>query len=656
MTSYCIWYGLAAICALGCAAYTRQQSDKMSLLLGKLYVSVAAVNLLYLLERVYADAYQKAEIFNCLFLVALDLLLFALLRYIVEFTEPKTAPTKGKKNLLWGLLVLLCMDVLLRLFDGKYSFYLHMAFCCCLLGSMLYFLIKKIYMIPRVYRGRYYVMLGILGILAAANVFCLLEATPLRGNVSLILMGCLCPMLYWNTFDYTSKSSLNTTRKMILEYMGAPMILFDYEGYVADSNRDMRVLFPILNNKERKISMMDFLQIGAFKELQNTEQDQIFEWNYTSVLGNRPYQCNFNCLKDEKGRVIGHLLIMRNMEEQRDMLTQLHSKQNFFTRMDKIAQQGVYPITVAICNANGVGLINDVFGWNKGNEMIRLTADLLRENLPKNTELARMEDGNIAAGFVQVEQEYAIRLFENVREKYSQANDTGIESDLEYGIAVVRDSSKSIQQAVREAAESLRTKKLMNETSNKSSLLDSLTQTLTESDYETEEHVERTKEMAVKLGRALHLSDGELGKLALLAVLHDIGKIAIPQTILLKPGKLTDEEWEVMKSHAEKGFRIASASKELRPIADYILHHHERWDGKGYPGGLEGESIPLLSRIITVVDSHDVMVHDRPYHKAMSEEDAEKELVRCAGTQFDPHIVEVFLEVLKHNTEGKKTE
>ena len=168
--------------------------------------------------------------------------------------------------------------------------------------------------------------------------------------------------------------------------------------------------------------------------------------------------------------------------------------------------------------------------------------------------------------------------------------------------------------------------------------------------------MERTKEMAVKLGRALHLSDGELGKLALLAVLHDIGKIAIPQTILLKPGKLTDEEWEVMKSHAEKGFRIASASKELRPIADYILHHHERWDGKGYPGGLEGESIPLLSRIITVVDSHDVMVHDRPYHKAMSEEDAEKELVRCAGTQFDPHIVEVFLEVLKHNTEGKKTE
>ena len=211
----------------------------------------------------------------------------------------------------------------------------------------------------------------------------------------------------------------------------------------------------------------------------------------------------------------------------------------------------------------------------------------------------------------------------------------------------MRDESMTIEEALREAGESLQTKKLMNETSKKSSQLDSLRQTLTESDYETEEHVERTKDMATKLGKALHLSDAELSKLALLAVLHDIGKIAIPHSILLKPGKLTDEEWEIMKTHTDKGYRIANASKELQPIAEYILHHHERWDGKGYPGGLDKENIPLLSRIITVVDSHDVMVHDRPYHKAMSDEAAVEELLRCSGTQFDPHIVTVFLQVLE---------
>lgn len=102
-----------------------------------------------------------------------------------------------------------------------------------------------------------------------------------------------------------------------------------------------------------------------------------------------------------------------------------------------------------------------------------------------------------------------------------------------------------------------------------------------------------------------------------------------------------------MKTHTEKGYRIASASKELHPIGEFILHHHERWDGGGYPGGLAKEEIPLLSRIITVVDSHDVMVHDRPYHKAMSHEAAVEELRRCSGAQFDPHLVDVFLEVLE---------
>ena len=238
------------------------------------------------------------------------------------------------------------------------------------------------------------------------------------------------------------------------------------------------------------------------------------------------------------------------------------------------------------------------------------------------------------------------KKIEKIKEQYREANDTGINTDMEYGIAVIRDETKSVEEAVREAAESMRTKKMMNQSSQKSSLLDSLTQTLTESDYETEEHVERTREMAIRLGQALHLADGELGKLALLAVLHDIGKIAIPHSILLKPGKLTEAEWEIMKTHTEKGYRIANASKELKPIGEYILHHHERWDGGGYPGGLAGEEIPLLSRIITVVDSHDVMVHDRPYHKAMNEEDAKRELLRCAGTQFDPKLVEVFLSVI----------
>lgn len=501
--------------------------------------------------------------------------------------------------------------------------------------------------VPNIYRARYVNTLLALSVIGLLTIFYMAGILELPLDVSVPVYGLVCPLVCRNTFDYTSKGMLNTTRKMVLEYMGMPMILFDYEGYLADTNRDMRELFPMLEDQENQISMMDFLQLGEFRDLQSVETDQTFVWENPGSVGARAYHCVFSCLKDKKGRNIGHLLIMKNQETERDMLTQLYSKNSFYGEMDKLLAKGVYPVTVVVCNANGIGLVNDVYGWKKGNELLRKAADLLRENLPPGAILARLADGDMAVALTEMEQEYAFRAFENIKEQYGKANDTGINTDIEYGIAVIRDWEKSVDDAIREAVESMRTKKLMNQSSQKSSLLDSLTQTLMESDYETEEHVERTREMAIRLGKALHLTDGDLGKLALLAVLHDIGKIAIPHSILLKPGKLTDAEWEIMKTHTEKGYRIASASKELKPIGEYILHHHERWDGGGYPGGLAGDEIPLLSRIITVVDSHDVMVHDRPYHKAMSREAAEAELRRCAGTQFDPNLVEVFLDVLK---------
>lgn len=668
---YYIWYGLAAVCAVVYAVQTYRQKSRLAVFAGNLFVTAALVSITYV-ARIGVGSYFMASLCTSIYFVCVDLLMLAAFQFSIEFTESKITTSKNKKYLYLFADVLVLIDafflmanisneIVMRyqynlysiyavkyMYVAKPPFYLHMGLVYLLAAAVAYILFKKMCSVPKVYGTRYRNMLIIILVISFVTYVYVSGNLMISIDISVLAYCFVCPFIYWNTFDYTSKGMLNSTRKMILEYMGTPMILFDYEGYVADTNRDMRNLFPVLKNQERKISMLDFMQIASFKGLQSTVTDQVFEWYNPNGDGAKVYQCNFTCLKDEKGRDIGHLLIMRNMEVERDMLTQLYSKQIFFTRMDNIVNKGIYPITIVVCNTNGIGLVNDVYGWVKGNEMLRLAADLLRDNLPQDAVLARLDDGDMAAGFTQVEQEYAIRLFENIREQYRQNNDTGMNTDLEYGIAIIRDNSKTVEEALKEAAESMRTKKLMNETSRKSSLLDSLTQTLTESDYETEEHVERTREMAVRLGKALNLSDVDLGKLALLAVLHDIGKIAIPHAILLKPGKLTEEEWEIMKSHTEKGYRIASVSKELQPIAEYILHHHERWDGNGYPDGLKGEEIPLLSRIITVVDSHDVMVHDRPYHKAMSEEQATEELLRCSGSQFDPRLVTVFLKVINN--------
>lgn len=151
------------------------------------------------------------------------------------------------------------------------------------------------------------------------------------------------------------------------------------------------------------------------------------------------------------------------------------------------------------------------------------------------------------------------------------------------------------------------------------------------------------------IGKKLELKTSQMDELLLAARLHDIGKIAIDEDILLKPGKLTKEEFEVMKTHAEKGYRIINAASELVNVAKCVLAHHERWDGGGYPLGIAGEKIPLFSRIISVADSFDVMTQERVYKKAMTKEEAVKELLRCSGTQFDPYIVKIFIDYLTDN-------
>ena len=154
---------------------------------------------------------------------------------------------------------------------------------------------------------------------------------------------------------------------------------------------------------------------------------------------------------------------------------------------------------------------------------------------------------------------------------------------------------------------------MISEESRRSALLFSLQQALAEKSHETEEHARNLQNLAVALGRRIGLADRELVTVSLAALLHDIGKLAIPETILDKPGPLTAEEWEVMKGHSEIGYRIVASSPDLIDVAESVLYHHERWDGKGYPIGIAGCDIPITARILALVDAFDAMTTDRAY-------------------------------------------
>ena len=181
-----------------------------------------------------------------------------------------------------------------------------------------------------------------------------------------------------------------------------------------------------------------------------------------------------------------------------------------------------------------------------------------------------------------------------------------------------------------------------------------LKSTLSKKTYETVEHAARMENSVIKFSRYLSLTKTKSTELRFLARLHDIGKIAIPDSILNKPTQLTKKEYEIIKTHSEIGYNIVKKIPFLDNVAKGILHHHERWDGKGYPYGLTGDNIPFIARVITIVDSYDVMTHTRAYKTAMSSLEALQEIYDQAGQQFDPYLSKIFIKLITNENNIKK--
>jgi len=177
--------------------------------------------------------------------------------------------------------------------------------------------------------------------------------------------------------------------------------------------------------------------------------------------------------------------------------------------------------------------------------------------------------------------------------------------------------------------------------------LASLANALEEKDAYTHDHTQEVVAIALDVGRALHLDDGELDLLELGALFHDIGKIRIPESILNKPGPLDDAEWGIMRSHTIAGEAILAPITSLREVLPIVRSSHERWDGRGYPDGLAGTEIPVGARIVSVCDAFRAMTERRPYRNPLNEREAVRELRRNAGTQFDPQCVGALLQVLR---------
>jgi len=321
-----------------------------------------------------------------------------------------------------------------------------------------------------------------------------------------------------------------------------------------------------------------------------------------------------------------------------DKLTGLYNRTFFEEELQRINTNRQLPIGLIMGDVNGLKLINDALGHLEGDKVLIKAAELLRNSCRQEDIISRWGGDEFIILLPRCDSATALRVVKRINDSFIGTNGLPIQVNMSLGMAIQNSLDQNIRDVIREAEEIMYRNKLLESRSTRSSFIKSLEKTLWERSHETKEHCQRMQEMSQKMGRNLELTDSELDNLKLLAALHDIGKIAIPDSILDKPGKLSPEEWETVKDHPEIGYRIALSSPELAPIAEAILHHHEWWDGSGYPFGLKGEKIPLISRIIAITDAYDVMLNGRPYKKPLSKEEALAEIERCAGTQFDPYL------------------
>lgn len=361
-------------------------------------------------------------------------------------------------------------------------------------------------------------------------------------------------------------------------------------------------------------------------------------------------------IRDEDGHILGVVMVFRDFRKEKDYharienimthdsMTGLHNRWYMEEILKEYERDTQASCALIMGDLNGLKLVNDAFGHFAGDRLIQKVARILLESCGSNDIVGRWGGDEFLLILPKADAQEAEAVIERVTAQCAEQSDEKNPLSIAMGFSLKRNGADDIQSTLREAEQWTYRRKLMNEKSFRNSVINALLSTLAAKSGETEEHGKRLQDYCRQVGTAINISSKELDEMSLLAMLHDIGKVGINDNILQKPGPLTEDEWLEMRKHPEIGYRIAQNNIDLAPISECILSHHERWDGTGYPRGLSAEEIPILSRILAIVDAFDAMTNERVYRKAISVDEAVAEIRKNAGTQFDPTIAKVFIQ------------
>jgi diguanylate cyclase (GGDEF)-like protein len=330
-----------------------------------------------------------------------------------------------------------------------------------------------------------------------------------------------------------------------------------------------------------------------------------------------------------------------------DLVTGLYNRNYFEKIKSELKKPENLPLSLIVGDIDGLKLTNDIFGHDEGDRLLIESSRILLSHSKPQDIVARIGGDEFIIVLFNTGYEEAKEICNRIYGDFSQADKDKekvvIRPNISLGCSTINSMDESIGTAYRNAEADMYRQKFSNKKKNLAKLMSNIKSIMFERTLETQEHIDRLLGLGRRLGKALNLFEEDLQDLELVCMFHDIGKMKIDKNILSKTEPLTDLELAELRKYPETGYRIALATPELFPVADYILCIHEYWDGTGYPRCLSGQNIPFLSRVFAVINAYDAMTHDRPYRKALTHEEALEQIRLQKGTRYDPCIVDAFL-------------